>query len=152
MVPSAIPLLTALLALNLALAALLVVVMFRVRTLSARVAAISGDAKIVERLSAVERTAESAVRQMEQIGLRLDRTNDQFAQCLQKVGLVRYDAFQEMGGHLSFSLALLDRQRDGVVFSILNDRAGARGYAKPVTGGTSSFALSAEEQQAIAQS
>ncbi len=152
MVQSAIPLLTSLLALNLVLAALLVVVMFRVRTLSARVAEISGDAKIAERLSAVERTAESAVRQMEQIGRRLDRTNDQFAQCLQKVGLVRYDAFQEMGGHLSFSVALLDGQRDGVVFSILNDRAGARAYAKPVTGGTSSFTLSVEEQQAIAQS
>jgi hypothetical protein len=57
-----------------------------------------------------------------------------------------------MGGQLSFSLALLDGKRDGVVFSILNDRGGARAYAKPVTGGVSSFTLSVEEQQAIAQS
>jgi|RhiMetdeSRZDD1v2_1073273.scaffolds.fasta_scaffold1876490_1 uncharacterized protein DUF4446 len=152
MVPSAIPLLTSLLALNVALAGLLVVVMFRVRTLAARVAAISGETEILERLRTVERATEGVVRQMDQIVQRIDLTKGQLPQCLQKVGLVRYDAFKEMGGQLSFSVALLDGKRDGVVFSILNDRGGARAYAKPVTGGTSSFTLSTEEQQAIAQS
>jgi hypothetical protein len=152
MVSSDLPLVTSLLALNVALAALLVLVLVRVRSLAARVAAISGEAKFLERFNTIERSAEGVVRQIEQIGQRLESTQSQVPRCLQKVGLVRYDAFREMGGQLSFSLALLDGKRDGVVFSILNDRGGARAYAKPVTGGGSSFTLSVEEQQAIAQS
>jgi hypothetical protein len=51
---------------------------------------------------------------------------------------------------LSFSLALLDSRQDGIVLSVLNDREGARAYAKPVAGGRSTFTLSEEEQRAIA--
>ena len=71
--------------------------------------------------------------------------------CIRHVGVVRYDAFRDMGGHMSFSLALLDPRQNGVVLSILNGRDGSRGYAKAVQGGRSTSPLSEEEQEALAQ-
>ena len=68
---------------------------------------------------------------------------------IQRVGLVRYDAFEDMGGHLSFSGALLDANGDGLVITSINGRADTRCYAKPVSAGTSRFNLSDEEAEAI---
>jgi hypothetical protein len=68
---------------------------------------------------------------------------------LQRVGLVRYDAFDDMGGHLSFSAALLDGQGNGLVITSINGRQDTRCYAKPVEGWTSSHNLSEEEELAI---
>jgi len=70
---------------------------------------------------------------------------------LRRLGVVRYDAFRDMGGHMSFSVALLDAHRNGLVISILNGRDGSRGYAKAVREGKSSSPLSNEEQEALAQ-
>lgn len=66
------------------------------------------------------------------------------------LGVVRYDAFEDMGGRLSFSVAILDDHGSGLVISSINARAEARVYAKAVRGGVSEHNLSAEEQQAIA--
>lgn len=137
--------------LNAALAALVAVLTIRVRALSRRVAAAGGDPRLLDRLAAAERELGAAASRLEHLSTRSDRLGEQTARCLQRVGLVRYDAFKELGGHLSFSVALLDANQDGVVLSVLNDRDGARGYAKPVAGGRSTFALSEEEQRAIAQ-
>ncbi len=65
------------------------------------------------------------------------------------VGLLRYDAFEDVGGRLSFSCALLDEQGNGVVLTSINGRQETRVYAKPVTQGTSSHNLSLEEEEAI---
>ncbi|WP_370324582.1 DUF4446 family protein [Euzebya sp.] len=73
------------------------------------------------------------------------------ARSLSRIGTVRYDAFDDMGGRLSFSIALLDEHGDGSVITAMNGRVQTRTYAKPVTGGTSSHNLSEEEVQAIAQ-
>jgi hypothetical protein len=67
------------------------------------------------------------------------------------VGLLRYDAFEDVGGRLSFSCALLDDDGTGVVLTSINGRQETRVYAKPVTAGTSSYNLSAEEQESIRQ-
>jgi hypothetical protein len=66
-----------------------------------------------------------------------------------RVGMVRYDAFEDMGGALSFSAALLDEHGDGIVISAINGRTETRCYAKPVTRGGSEHNLSAEEESAI---
>ena len=66
-----------------------------------------------------------------------------------KVAVVRYDAFDDMGGALSFSAALLDERGDGVVFSAINARTDTRTYAKPVAAGRSEHNLSNEELAAI---
>jgi hypothetical protein len=69
---------------------------------------------------------------------------------VQKFGLVRYDAFDDMGGRLSFSAALLDDNGDGVIISSINGRTETRTYAKLVRGLTSEHNLSDEEREAIA--
>ena len=62
-----------------------------------------------------------------------------------RVGLVRYNPFEETGGNQSFALALLDASGDGWVLSSLHARSGTRVYAKAIAGGRSDAALSEEE-------
>ena len=69
---------------------------------------------------------------------------------LRHVAVVRYDAFGDMGGHLSWSLALLDDGGDGVVLTSIHGRSDARGYAKNIAGWTCEQQLSPEEDEAIA--
>ena len=69
--------------------------------------------------------------------------------CIQKVGILRYSAFQDTGSDLSFTLALLDEHDNGVVLNGIYSREMSNIYAKPVEGGKSKYTLSAEEQEAI---
>ncbi|WP_240641526.1 DUF4446 family protein [Nocardioides ferulae] len=69
---------------------------------------------------------------------------------LRHLAVVRYDAFGDMGGHLSWSLALLDDAGNGVVLTSISGRSEARTYAKSVAGWTSEQQLSPEESEAIA--
>ncbi|SDP56189.1 Protein of unknown function [Pedococcus dokdonensis] len=72
------------------------------------------------------------------------------AQALRHVAVVRYDAFGDMGGRLSFSAAVIDDRGDGLVFSSIHARGESRTYAKGVVGGSSDATLTPEEQQALA--
>lgn len=69
----------------------------------------------------------------------------------QKYGLVKYDAFQEMGGKLSFSLALLNEKNDGFVLNAVHSRDGCYTYVKEIIDGHSIISLAEEEQQALEQ-
>ena len=71
------------------------------------------------------------------------------ADAIRHVAVVRYDAFNDMGGRMSFSAALLDDAGDGVVISSINGRTETRTYAKGVKTGASDAELSPEEVQAI---
>lgn len=71
-------------------------------------------------------------------------------QSLRHVAVVRYDAFGDMGGRLSFSAAIIDDSGDGLVLSSIHARGESRTYAKGVVGGTSDATLTPEEQQALA--
>ena len=71
-------------------------------------------------------------------------------QALRHVAVVRYDAFGDMGGRLSFSAAVVDDHGDGLVISSIHARGESRTYAKGVVGGTSDATLTPEEQQALA--
>jgi hypothetical protein len=64
-------------------------------------------------------------------------------------GLVRYDAYNELSGHQSLSIALLDSSRSGIVLSSIHHRDSARLYAKLVTAGAAELALSPEEEEAL---
>jgi hypothetical protein len=68
-----------------------------------------------------------------------------------RVGLVRFNPFEDTGGSQSFALAVLDGNGDGFVVSSLHARAGTRLYAKSVSRGASDSALSAEEAEALRQ-
>ena len=67
----------------------------------------------------------------------------------QKVGLVKYDAFNEMGGKLSFSLALLNETEDGFVMNAVHSREGCYTYVKEIIAGNSIIVLSPEETEAL---
>lgn len=67
----------------------------------------------------------------------------------QKLGLVKYDAFQQMGGQLSFSLALLDEHNDGFLINSVHSTEGCYSYTKPILNGECELALGKEEQQAL---
>jgi Protein of unknown function (DUF4446) len=68
---------------------------------------------------------------------------------LRRVGVVRFNPFQDSGGDQSFAIALLDQSGTGLIISSLHGRAETRIFAKQVTDGRSKHALSDEEQQAI---
>ncbi len=68
---------------------------------------------------------------------------------IQKVGLIRYNPFDEMGGNLCFALALLDGNDNGVVLNGIHSRTGSFTYAKPIEMGVSTYMLSEEEVKAV---
>jgi hypothetical protein len=78
-----------------------------------------------------------------------DQRPGQVRGALSNVALVRYDAFGELSGRLSFSLALLDDNGDGVTISAIAASADTRVYAKAVADGKGEHDLSPEEQQAV---
>lgn len=67
----------------------------------------------------------------------------------QKMGLVKYDAFNEMGGKLSFSLAMLDVKNNGFIINAMHTREGCYTYIKEIIDGNSVIVLSGEEQEAL---
>ena len=71
--------------------------------------------------------------------------------CIQKFGVVRFNAFENMGSDLSFAIALLDYQNNGVVISSIYSRSESHTYAKPIISGESSYFLTEEEKQALVQ-
>ena len=77
---------------------------------------------------------------------KLDRD---IASCIQKVGIIRYNAFRDVGSDLSFAIALLDKDDNGVVLNGIYGSDSSNIYAKPIKNGTSSYQLSEEEKYAI---
>ena len=73
------------------------------------------------------------------------------ATALRNLAVVRYDAFGDMGGHLSWSLAVLDDHGDGVVLTSIHGRNDARSYAKAVASWRCEQQLSPEEEDAISR-
>jgi hypothetical protein len=90
-------------------------------------------------------------REVERLTARTGALETAGARAFQRVGLVRFNPFEETGGNQSFALALLDAEGDGWVLSSLHARSGTRVYAKAIRGGRSDAALSEEETAAIRQ-
>lgn len=67
----------------------------------------------------------------------------------QKIGLIKYDAFQQMGGKLSFSLALLDDNNNGFILNSVHSTEGCYTYTKEIKNGECAISLGEEEQQAL---
>lgn len=100
-----------------------------------------GQARQIQRLEAAVKALSATDRRQE--GL-IDGA-------VRRVGLVRYDAFEDVGGRLSFSCALLDARGNGVVVTSINGRQDTRVYAKAVVEARSHYNLSIEEEEAIRQ-
>jgi hypothetical protein len=97
----------------------------------------------VQRVEGFEKVMRLQAKRQEELFALLGRS-------ARNLGVVRYDAFDDMGGKMSFSAALLDDHGNGLVITSINARAESRAYAKPIKGGMSEHNLSGEEQRAIA--
>ena len=75
--------------------------------------------------------------------------NKKADKCLQKVGIVKYNAYSDAGSDLSFAVALLDNKNDGIVLNGIYSREMSNIYAKPIVNGESKYNLTKEEIQAI---
>ncbi|MHC6181535.1 DUF4446 family protein [Clostridium sp. JNZ X4-2] len=69
--------------------------------------------------------------------------------CIQKISIIRYRAFEDVGSDLSFSIALLDEKNDGVIITGIYGRDESTTYAKPIDSGMSRYELSQEEKQVL---
>jgi hypothetical protein len=109
-----------------------------------------GDRDVVSTLSAWSRNIADMNERVEGLAAEQQTIRTLARSALQKFHLVRYDAFEDMGGRLSFSAALLDDKGDGVVITSINGRTETRTYAKLIRNYTSEHNLSEEEGEAIA--
>lgn len=100
---------------------------------------------LIDRLDQVDNLIEANATNEKNIKKLFE--NMKFA--FQKVGLVKYDAFHEMGGKLSFSLALLNETDDGFVLNAVHSREGCYTYVKDIIAGNSVIVLSPEEKEAL---
>ena len=94
---------------------------------------------------------EAVSRELDEVVARQAVLEAAQRKAFQRVGLVRYNPFEETGGNQSFALALLDASGDGWVLSSLHARAGTRVYAKAIKAGRSDAGLSEEETAALGQ-
>ena len=99
----------------------------------------------VKRLNQVDDLIASDEDTKRKVQMVLDHLDNTY----QKVGLVKYDAFNEMGGKLSFSLALLNRKNDGFIINAMHSREGCYTYIKEIINGNSVIMLADEEREAL---
>ena len=100
---------------------------------------------LIRRVNEIEEliaSNEKNQRNIEKIARNLNST-------YQKLGMVKYDAFHEMGGKLSFSLALLNKENDGFIINAMHSREGCYTYIKEIIKGNSVIPLSEEEREAL---
>lgn len=81
----------------------------------------------------------------------ISKINEKMVSAFQKVGIVKYDAFNEMGGKLSFSLCLLDEKDNGFVMNSMHSSEGCYTYIKEIVAGKSYIELGEEERKALNQ-
>ena len=94
---------------------------------------------------------EKVEKQNGEINEFIKTLDNDLRKCIQKIGIVRYNAFKDTGSDLSFALALLDENNNGVVLNGIYSREMSNIYAKPVEKGESKYTLSDEEKEAISK-
>jgi hypothetical protein len=152
---------TGIVALSAALAALIALIWLlvlsvrfrRVRAAQKVVLGEHGQADLVVHASDLQRAFEALHRRVEELAAHLDQrmadAEDRLDGAIAYRALVRYDAYGEMSGHQSTTIALLDADHNGVVLSSIAHRDTARLYCKQVHAGRGEHQLSPEEEQAV---
>ena len=136
----------------LALAFAVVGLIRRVRQLSRRLESLtqgSDESSLEAVLGQHLDRVRQAIREVDEVAARTAVVERDLQSAFGRMGLVRFNPFEETGGNQSFALAMLDGRGDGFVVSSLHARAGTRVYAKAIGGGTSEAALSDEEAEAL---
>ena len=92
---------------------------------------------------------ESISRENKEIEKYCEKLDNKASLCINKIGLIRYNAYKDTGSNLSFALALLNQENNGIVLNGIYSRDTSNIYCKTVEKGSSSYALSREEAEAI---
>ncbi len=103
---------------------------------------IEGREDILKKIKEIE-------EKIDKISQKIETLERKGSFSVQKVGIIRYNPFSEIGGNQSFSIAFLDENDCGVLITSLYGRDGTRVYAKPIEKGESEYQLSEEEKEVI---
>ena len=109
----------------------------------------SGKDDLVDFAVSLQARIDDVHRAVDEVAAALSRLDSRIDGCLSHTSIVRYDAYEDTGGHQSASLAFLDSARTGVVVTAIQGRDYARIYMKELDRGQSPVALSPEEQEAV---
>lgn len=109
----------------------------------------NGDINIDQLLTQTLQELDATREALQQLQQKHERLREQVKGCIQKVRIERYDAFDAMGGEMSYSILLADEKNDGVILTSIYGREDNRCYAKDVKGGKSSYVLAEEEKKLL---
>jgi hypothetical protein len=109
----------------------------------------SGSGDLVAFAVSLQGRIDGLHRSVDEVSAALGRLERRLDSTVSRLAVVRYDAYENTGGHQSASVALLDASRTGVVLSAIQGRDYARIYIKELDGGRAAVSLSPEEQQAV---
>jgi len=108
-----------------------------------------GKVDMVDFAVSLQGRVDDVHRVVDELAAALSRVDRRVDRSLSRTALIRYDAYEDTGGHQSASIALLDSERSGLVLTAIQGRDYARVYVKQLDRGRTSIALSPEEQQAV---
>jgi hypothetical protein len=108
-----------------------------------------GKTDMVEFAVSLQGRVDDLHRAVDELAAALSRVDRRIDSSLSRTALIRYDAYEDTGGHQSASIAMLDSERSGIVLTAIQGRDYARVYVKQLDRGRTSIALSPEEQQAV---
>ena len=136
-----------------ALAVICAFLVVRLRRIDSRLRGLTrgGEGDLEDVISGHLERVHALGREVERLTARTGRLETGAPRAFQRVGLVRFNPFEDTGGNQSFALALLDAEGNGWVLSSLHARSGTRVYAKAIREGRSEGAVSDEEAAAIKQ-
>ena len=109
----------------------------------------SGGGDLVDFAVSLQRRVDGLHRALDEVTASLGHLERRLDSTVSRLAVVRYDAYEQTGGHQSASVALLDASRTGVVLSAIQGRDYARIYVKELDGGRAAVSLSPEEQEAV---
>jgi uncharacterized protein DUF4446 len=109
----------------------------------------SGSGDLVDFAVSLQGRIDGLHRSVDEVSAAIGRLERRLDATVSRLGVVRYDAYENTGGHQSASVALLDASRTGVVLSAIQGRDYARIYIKELDDGRAAVSLSPEEQQAV---
>ena len=140
-------------AVNVLLTAIVLLFIFRIKNLEDKyysfIAKFDGNRSIEEVMYSYMKMVKNVNEDNKIIKANILNVERQLNMCVQNIGMVRYNAFDDVGSELSFAIAMLDNQDNGFVINSIYGRTSSNVYAKTIENGTSKVTLSDEEIKAV---
>ena len=140
-------------AVNVLLTAIVLLFIFRIKTLEDKyysfIAKFDGNRSIEEVMNSYMKMVKNVNEDNKIIKANILNVERQLNMCVQNIGMVRYNAFDDVGSELSFAIAMLDNEDNGFVINSIYGRTSSNVYAKTIENGTSKVTLSDEEIKAV---